>query len=61
MHKSNKIYILVQEQDHLLPLCYYDNFMFFEKLTSLDFTLPHIITFAKSMKREALPTGVHWV
>ena len=32
MHKSNKIYILVLEQDHLLPLCYYYNFMYFEKL-----------------------------
>ena len=27
MHKSNKIDILVQEPDHLLPLCYFDNFL----------------------------------
>ena len=30
--KSNNIYISVQELDHLLPLSYFDNFLYFKKL-----------------------------
>ena len=29
--KSNNIYIPVQELDHLLPLSYFDNFLYFKK------------------------------
>ena len=30
--KSNNIYVSVQELDHLLPLSYFDNFLYFKKL-----------------------------
>lgn len=45
MHKSNKIYILVQELDHLLPLSYFDNFLYFKSVLIIScFTLPHLLS-----------------
>ena len=45
MNKSNKIYILVQELDHLLPLSYFDNFLYFKSVLIIScFTLPHLLS-----------------
>ena len=48
----------MQEQDHLLPLCYFDNILYFKNLITVDYKLPHIITSAKSVRREALLTSI---
>ena len=45
MNKLNKIYILVQELDHLLPLSYFDNFRYFKSVLIIScFTLPHLLS-----------------
>ena len=45
MHKSNKIYFLVQELDHLLPLSYFDNFLYFKSVLIIScFTLSHLFS-----------------
>ena len=45
LQKSNKIYILVQELDHLLLLSYFDNFLYFESVLIIScFTLLHLLS-----------------
>ena len=45
MHKSNKIYILVQELNYLLPLSCFDNFLYFKSLLIIScLTLLHLLS-----------------
>ena len=45
MQKSNKIYILVQELDHLLPVCHFDNFLYFKSVLIIScLTLSHLLS-----------------
>ena len=57
LNYNNFIFHCVQDQDHLLPLCYFDNILYFKNLITVDYKLPHIITSAKSVRREALLTS----
>ena len=45
MQKSNKICILIQELDHLLPLCYFDNFLYFKSVLIIScLSLSHLLS-----------------